>query len=313
VTDTSPARNSALDHLASQRQAVRAVNALRRAGVACLLLKGISHERWLYSDGARLVSRDVDLIVPCSQLDVASEAIMRLGMRPYRDEVGPRRHRLDLLFMPSDQTGVPVELHTSFHFLTATPERCWALLSTDSDSIEIGGTRIDVPSVPARALLLSLHAAAHGRSGAWAIEDLRRAIGVVPLDSWRHAATLSKELGASAAFSGGLRMLQAGDEIADALGLAEPDDPALMLSLQSSPRPAIPMVKYAYGRPLAAVARLLKSELIPPSDQMRTWYPMARRGRRGLAAAHATRLARLALQTPQLLVSWRQAREVMRR
>jgi hypothetical protein len=314
VGDASDAaRYVALYRLATEVQAVKAVEALRGAGVASLLLKGISHERWLYPDRDRPLSRDVDLLVASNRFTVACEAIASLGMRPDYDPLGPGRNGLDVKLVPTDRLGIPVELHTSFHFLTAPADRCWVLLSADSERIEVGRTPIDVPSVPARALLLSLHVVAHGSAGAWVIEDLRRALGALPLDAWRTAATLADELGASDAFSAGLRVLPAGAEIADALGLPEPEDPALLLSLQNASLPARRMVEYAHGHPLAALARVLRSQLIPPSDQMRTWYPMARRGWRGLAAAHAARLSRLARETPQLVADWRQAREVERR
>ena len=306
------ARYLALRHLATQVQAVKSVEALRGAGVACLLLKGISHERWLYPNGDRPVSRDVDLLVAPSQLTLSSEAMARLGMELDGDPLGPRWHPLGIKFVPRAWPGVPVELHGSFRFLTAPADRCWALLSAGSEYIEVGQTRIDVPSVPARALLLSLHVVTHGRAGAWVIEDFTRALGLLPLDAWRMSATLADELGASEAFSAGLRVLPAGAEIADALGLPEPDDPALLLSLQSASIPARRMVDYAHGNPLTALARLLKSQLIPAPDQMRTWYPTARRGRRGLAVAHAARLWRLARETPQLVADWRQARQVQR-
>lgn len=287
--------------------------ALRGAGIDCLLLKGIGYELWLYPDGGRPLSRDVDLLVGPTQLSAAGAVVAQLGMRVHRHPLGPPMDGAHLRFVPSDRAGMPVELHTTFHFLTASEERCWTVLSTDRDWIEVGATRIDVPAVPVRALLLALHVTAHGRAGTWAIEDLRRAIGLLPLDDWRQAAALAKQLGASTAFSAGLRVLPAGAEIADMLGLAKPDDPALLLSLQSASLPAYRMLRYAGGFPVSAFARLLGSQLFPPSDQMRTWYPIARRGRRGLVTAHAARLVRLALQTSQLVADWHQAREVVRR
>ncbi len=305
-------RELALGHLAVQAQTVRVIRALQNAGIDCVLLKGVGHELWLYGDGARPVSRDVDVLIPPSQFDLACETISELGMRANRGQRRSGRPVPELRFVPSDRNGVPVEPHRSFHFVHAPAKRCWELLSTDSEQIELGGTPIDVPSVPARAALLALHAAYHRDAGKWVIEDLRRALAVVSLDDWRRAARLSDELRASAAFSSGLRLLRPGAAIADALGLVRSDDPELLLYGQSATEPSIRMVHYAGQPPLTGFSRLLGAELIPPADRMRTWYPLARRGRGGLALAYAARLARLGLTSPLLIANWRQARGAAR-
>jgi hypothetical protein len=237
----------------------------------------------------------------------------QLGLSLDRDPLGPPVDRTHLVFMPDGWSGVPVELHTTFHFLSASRERCWTVLSTDRDSIEVGGARIDVPAVPVRALLLALHVTAHGRAGTWATEDLRRALSVLTLDDWRKAAELARDLGASDAFSVGLRVVPAGAGTADELGLGKPDDPSLRLSVRSGSNRAFRMLDYAGLTPLAAVAGLLRSQVIPPSAQMRAWYPIARRGRRGLVVAHAARLGRLTAELPRLIAEWRQARDAVHR
>jgi hypothetical protein len=299
----------ALRHLAARAQTVRVVKAIRKAGASCLLLKGISHELWLYPDGGRRVSQDVDVLVEPGKLPLACEAVVALGMRPARDLVGPLRDQLELPFVPTEGGGPPVELHPSFHFLGHLPaQRWWTVLTADKEHIEVGGTRIDVPSVPARALLLALHVASHGRAGEWAIEDLRRALAVVPPDGWRRAAALARDLGVTEPLSSGLRLLPDGATVADSLELPEPDDPLLRLHSSSATVTTLRMLDYAEQRPLKGLARLLASELIPSSERMRTWYPSARRGRRGLVVAHMVRLARLGRTSPQLLANWRQAR-----
>jgi Uncharacterised nucleotidyltransferase len=311
VSNTS--REVALGHLALHAQTVRVVRAIRDAGAGCLLLKGIGHELWLYPDGARPISRDVDVLIEPGKLQRAREAVVRLGMQPSRDELGPLREEHELRFEPADGSRPFVELHNSFGFLEAPPERRWALLTADGDQIEVGGEQIDVPSVPARALLLVLHVARHGRAGDWAIEDLRRALDVVSLDEWQRAAGLAGALGASAAFSSGLQLLPAGIELADALGLVEPEDPSLRLHRQSASRWALRMTEYAHEPAFPGLAHLLRAELIPPAQRMRTWYPLARRGWRGLVAAHVVRLGRFGLTSPWLLANWRQARAASRR
>jgi hypothetical protein len=302
-------REVALGHLAAHAQTVRVVEAIRGAGASCLLLKGISHELWLYPDGGRPVSRDVDVLIEPGKLDLAREAVVALGMRPARDLLGPLRTELELRFVPTDGPGPPVELHPSFHFLGHLPaERRWAVLTAHKEQIEVGGVQIDIPSVAARVLLLALHVADHGRAGGWAIEDLRRALAVVPPDGWRRAAALASDLGATEPFSSGLRLLPTGARVADSFDLPQPDDPLLRLHSSSATVTTLRMLEYADQRALTGLARLLASELIPSSERMRAWYPFARRGRRGLVAAHVIRLARLGLTSPRLLANWRQAR-----
>lgn len=305
-------RELVLARLAQHAQTARLVRALRKADVDCLLLKGISHELWLYPDGARPPSRDIDVLIAPSRLEEACEALLALGMREARDSLGPRRHGLELRYLSPDVLGVPVELHQSFHFVGAPDAVCWAVLAAGRDQMELGGVPIDIPSLPARAALVALHAASHGVAGEWVIEDLRRAIRAVSLGDWQLAANVADELDAVAAFSSGLRIIPAGAPVADSLGLGGRDDPMLRLHAQSAPDPSIRMLDYTGRSSLAGLARMLGNELVPPVDQMRTWYPIARRGRRGLAAAHAARLARLAWISPELVSSWRQAREVAR-
>jgi hypothetical protein len=302
----------AIRHVISRAHTVRTVTSLRGAGVDCLLLKGVSHEDWLFPDGKRPLSRDVDLLVAPNRLQAAWQVLEQLGMSPDRDPVGPLRDKAELRFVSAERTHVPVELHTTFHFATVSRERCWQVLSADRDSIALAGVRIDVPGVPARALLLASHVVAHGVPGEWVVEDLRRALGLLTIDDWRHAAALGRELGASRAFSLGLRVLPAGRDIAEGLGLPDPDDPTLQFRLRRGYAPTLKMVGYAHGTQVGSLARLLNAELIPRSEQMRTWYPLARQGRRGLVAAHVARLARLAGHAPALVADWRRARDAAR-
>lgn len=297
-------REVALGHLAVQAQTLRVVCAIRDAGIDCVLLKGLGHELWLYPDRARPVSRDVDLLIEPGRLKLASETVLKLGMTPTPDPVAATPERWwHVRLLPMDGTRVPVELHQSFHFLESPVERSWALLTAGRDRIEVGGITIDVPAVPVRALMMALHVAAHGSAGQWAIEDLRRAFAVVALEEWRLAAGLAYELGASAAFSSGLRLLPEGAAIADGLCVPNPG---------STPRATFRMLGYADQEPVAGLMRLLRAELVPSAHRMRTWYPLARRRRGGLVAAHAIRLARLGLESPRLLASWREARGAAR-
>ena len=165
--------------------------------------------------------------------------------------------------------------------------------------------QLDVPSAPARAALLVLHVARHGVAGDWAIEDLRRAADIVSPAEWQRAASLADEL-ARGPFSSGLRLVPAGRAIADALGLSTPEDPVVLLHGRSAPSASFRMLDYAEHSAFGGFARMVAGELTPSSEQMRAWYPVARRGRRGLLAAYLVRIGRT--HEPVAPGQWRHAR-----
>ena len=63
---------------------------------------------------------------------------------------------------------------------------------------------------------------------------------------------------------------------------------------------------------LRAKARLAIGWTFPPPDFMRTWSPLARRGRAGLALAYVWRPLALAGQTGAAIAAWRRAARATR-
>jgi hypothetical protein len=63
---------------------------------------------------------------------------------------------------------------------------------------------------------------------------------------------------------------------------------------------------------LRAKLRILLPRLLPGPEFMRVWYPVARRGRLGLALAYLRRLAWLVTAAPRAVGAWRRARRQTR-
>jgi hypothetical protein len=156
----------------------------------------------------------------------------------------------------------------------------------------VGDGRALVLGEPARLLHVALHASHHGPSVERPVDDLRRALARAGAAAWTAAAGLARDIGAVDAFAAGLSLLPEGRERLRALGF-EPV-PA---------RPDIPLAagfeRLATAQGLAAKASLLRDELFPSPGFMRWKTPLARRSRRGLAAAYALRWVELVRHAPR--------------
>jgi hypothetical protein len=141
----------------------------------------------------------------------------------------------------------------------------------------------------------ALHNAHHGARWERAVPDLERAIERIPVEDWRAAAALANDLGAAEAFAAGLALTSAGAELAARLGL----DPRISLEYRMRAEGgsfgawALHRARTAGSwRERAAVVREV---LAPTPSAMRQFFPLARRGRRGLVVAYALRPLRLAI------------------
>jgi hypothetical protein len=140
---------------------------------------------------------------------------------------------------------------------------------------------------------------------------VEHAVARLDRTTWEHARSLADALGASEPFAVGLRLTPAGDALADSLGLAHPASMAMWL--KTNPRTygawALDQVwqNQTLGGRLSALARIV----LPSPLVMRTFFPLARRGRRGLMLAYLLRPARLAVHAgPALRDLGRAARAV---
>jgi len=283
--------------------AARVVSTLREAGARCLLLKGPSLAE-LY-DGARHYA-DVDLFVEPRSLDLAERVLGELGFRLRHDDPHSRIW---------GREGVDVDLHTTIVGVGVAPQRLWDVWSEHSESLVLRGVRVETLDRPARVLHVALHAAQHGVNEPKPREDLRRALERMPREVWVDAAQLAAELDAEAALSAGLDLEPAGRELRQSLPIgAAARRTETELRASTAPPTSVGLLRLAETKGLRAKASLVWRELFPSAAFMRTWTPLAARGRVGLALAYAWRPVWMLLQLgPALRAIMRARRAAARR
>jgi glycosyltransferase involved in cell wall biosynthesis len=293
--------NLRLDALAHE-----VTRAFAAAGIESILLKGPSIVDWLYEKQEGRAYADVDLMVAPGDWNAAQDVLRDMG---FVDGLAPLGHpRMEShTSHPWARAGIEIDLHCTLWGVEAPPETLWRTLSALTEERDVGGKPLRVLAPAARALHLALHAAQHGPIGDKPLEDLYRALGVLPVELWGEAASLAEQLEATGAFVGGLRLMPGGRQVVTALGIQE------MASINAVLRaPSVPMAEgfeqLARTRGLRAKLRLVRAEMFPTKPFMRWWMPLARRGSHGLLAAYAWRLVWLTLRTPHGLLAWRRAR-----
>jgi hypothetical protein len=280
--------------------AEQVVDALRDSGVRSILLKGPVHARWLYDDGPRRPYTDVDLLVARSAVGAAGQVLASLGFTYlYDDGHGHAWRRQD--------DDVTIDLHWTLSGVAAGVDPFETLVGETEPFVPIR-EEVDVLKPHARALHVALHAAHHGGPEARFVEDLERALARATSEEWRRAAGLAEQLGATAAFTAGLRLTPSGSELAEELGL--PHEENAEVSLRSDGlAPAVGgLIRLSREPRLRGKAALLAREAFPRPAYMRAQSPLARRGNAGLAAAYVTRLGELAWHVPGAWLALRRAR-----
>ena len=160
-------------------------------------------------------------------------------------------------------------------------------------SLTVGGHPARVPDDALTALLVVLHAAHHGGQHGSTMGDLERAIARIGAGDWDTAHGLARALGAGEAFGSGLALSPAGRQLAQHLGTHA--SPTLEYRLRAEPTEfrVWALHRLAGARGLNRL-RVIAEVVVPPPHLMRRFAPVARRGRRGLAAAYLIRPLRLA-------------------
>ena len=145
-------------------------------------------------------------------LDAVEAALPDLGFRYLGVTVaeGSRRRRRAWVH---EQTGIPVELHTSITGMDAPPDVVWAVLSEETEVEAIGPCTAEILNPPATALHIALNVAHHGRANAKTMADLERALERVSPATWQAAAELAERVDALPAFAAGLRLDPRGDAL----------------------------------------------------------------------------------------------------
>jgi hypothetical protein len=286
------------------------VGAMRERGVKALLLKGPALSSWLYDDGETRSYVDCDLLVPLRDQDTACTVLRELGFErdESSDHLEPRFGPLHADGWGRASDGGNVDLHRALSGMRMGGSDVWEELAAGADTIRVGQEEVSVPRPAARALIVAMHAAHHGDQAAQPLEDLRRAVARLPLDTWREAVDTADRLHAIPPLAVGLRMLPEGAEIAQRLGL--PSAQLIEAALGRGPvgSTALGFERLAARPGLRAKAALVLAEMFPSPRFLRWWTPLARRGALGLLLSYPWRLLWLAWQAGPGLVAWRRNR-----
>lgn len=304
-------RAATADSLAVDAATVEALEALGGASIRPLLLKGPALATLLYEAGEERLWDDADLLVDPSLLDRAIEALAEIGFHPrFSDPVarGAVPHAVPLVRRAGERGGsASIDLHLSFAGVGVEPAAFWDSVSAQPDAIELFGRPIPVPSVPARLALVALHAASHGRPAQRSMGDLRRAVTRFDGDDWSAAAALAESWDALDYFVVGLGLDPAGEGLLASLGIDHEPGTAAVMRGDGMPRAqrSFEQLGRAGG---SARARIVLGKIFPSREAMRSWQPLARRGRAGLALAYAWRPFWLLWQLGPAARSWLKAR-----
>jgi len=286
--------------------AAEVVEAFRARGVRTLLFKGPALERWLYGNARKRGYRDIDLLVAPDSFEVAERTLAEL--RFHMPLAGARPEERSWLEDEWRRGPFWIDLHRSLWGVGVGAETVWQTLSERTRPMEIGGARVEVPTDPVQALIAALHAAQHGRTNFRPLEDLGRAIARGDLSLWQTAADIAHRLEALGAFTVGLSLLPAGEELVGRLGLEVTASVEVHLKAQAGSRLSLGVVRLGAAPNLGSRLALIASALVPSPPALRDLYPLARRGRLGLLAAYAWRPLSLCVHAPGALREVKSAR-----
>jgi Uncharacterised nucleotidyltransferase len=279
-------------------EAVRVLDALTRAGVDALLLKGAALARILYHPDEARGYYDVDLLVVPGELRVAGQAIAGLGYRNINelrgiDDVAGSLHAEVWSALVDGLGNLLIDLHWRLDGCQASPEAAWKVLKARRAFTDLGGRRVPTLDQTGLALHLALHAAQHGPGDLQAVGDLERGLERWPRDTWRQAALLAHELWATEAFAAGLRLVPAGAALARQLRLP-PADPLLwaIAHRDTRPRGTFHLDAFAQASSLRERTDVLRRALLPSPAWIRWEYRWAGEGRARPLVAYIIHIGR---------------------
>lgn len=288
-----PLRLAAAGSLAADAATIEVLAALRRDRCEALLLKGPAIAELLYDRGEERSWDDADLLVDPARYEQALAVLATLGFTPAISdplERGSVPHATALYRAGGRGLGPEsIDLHRSFAGVGCTDRQLWSSLSAEREAIELFGQPVPVPSTQARLALVALHAASHGQTGERSLRDLRRAVTRFGAADWARAAALASAWRAQDFFVVGLRLDPAGARLLAELGISiEPGVGARMRG-RGMPRAQRSIEQLHRTEGLGARLRLIGRKICPSPELMRTWKPLARRGRIGLLLAYLWR------------------------
>ena len=203
-----------------------------------------------------------------------------------------------------------VDLHRGFHHV-ADQAAWWELLRRHREVLMVEGQPVAIPDRVGCALIAGLHASEATSLGK-ALEDLRRALLLFDDGVWRQAADLARSVGAGSAFAAALHRDGAGADLAARLGLTI-TDPVTWFCATSLAHGAGSLSCVLAQGDWADRARRLRDAAFPSRPLLAGSWPIARRGRGGLAAAHLGRLCVAVTRLPLLLLAWHRTCRTLRR
>ena len=275
-------------------------------GLSPIVLKGPTFAAWLYGPGERAYS-DTDLLVAPSDFHRAEALLVELGFRrwaPGDDPLDRPRHAHTWVRHSDERV---VDLHRTLIGVRSDEWTLWRALDRSTEAIYVSGARVRCLNVEARTFVLTLHAAQDGVRQGKPLEDLRRALDMNDGAIWCAAFDLAKELEAQEAFAAGLRMVEPGRELAAELGLPEPSAVDIRLRARGAPPLSLGIDWLLSLRGVRDRCLFVWRKLFPTVDYMRSWSPLASRGRLGLAGAYVARIGWMVLRLPSAYRAWRRA------
>ena len=311
------ARTLLLDAAAAQ-----AIATLRAKGIRAILLKGPVTAQWLYSGQRSRTYTDVDLLVAPGEFPRALSVLEAIGYRNHSEarDAFEGAHAVPLrLERPSGSggsrlpAGLSIDLHWSFDGISASDEVFWTVMAADTEQMVVSGREVEVPSEPARALLLALHAGTFADSFRQPLADLDLALERLPDDTWRAARRLAARLDALPRFTAGLWTRPLGQKLIDRLDLKGTVDVRAGLHTSGAP-PAVAdgLVRLGAERGLGPKMRLIARALAPPSAALRLAHPrLARLGAFGLVLAYIYRPLWLTAKLPAAVRAYLRARRTV--
>jgi hypothetical protein len=298
--------------------AAEALDAFDAASIPCMLLKGVALSHILYSGERQRGYNDVDLLVAPGHLADAHGVLTELGYtnttaaRGVEDIAGAVH--AETWVRRNQQIGpLMIDLHARLPGVRASPEAAWAVLAGHRSSIEVCGREAPVLAREGLALHAAIHAAQHGPDDPKPLADLAYALERWPRHVWQDAAGLAAELDAVGVLTAGLRLLPAGERMAQELDLP----PAAAIEWEIHNRAERPRGTFhlqalieAHGvrERLGVVRRILfpKREWILYED------PRAAKGGARLAVARLRHILRTPLWAVRALLYRRRARRSVR-
>jgi hypothetical protein len=275
--------------LVLDRAGAEAVGALRAAGIEPVLLKGPTIARWLYADSSRPYG-DIDLLVDPERWVDAGAVLEGLGFERVPYQVSPHAHP-----WVRAADGAEIDLHMMLFGPKCSSERCWRELQSWLEPTELASVPVLALNPAARLLQVVLHASQHVDVRK-PLEDLRRAIVLVPEPVWREAERLADRVGALHRMENGLGLVAEGSEIVERLPLVA----AARLADQAHAPLAVALARLSAARGVAAKLRALRVALqLPEQPELLAATPAQRLRLR--ASARAQQLLWLPVRLPRTL------------